>query len=158
MRILRLRDAIHTTGLGRSSLYKYSRLGKFPSATTLGGMSVGWNATAINRWIAERIRDRDQVPEGSNHVTPWAVTIIEDGTCEIDLRILRIRQVMALTGLARATVYKYINERDFPRPVPLTGSAVGWIEAEVKQWLTKCCASAATEQAPERPNTLPEAA
>jgi len=158
MQILRLRDVIHTTGLGRSSLYKFSRLGKFPSAITLGGMSVGWNATAINRWIAQRIRNRDQVPSRSNHVTPWAVTITEENISEMDLRVLRIRHVMALTGLARATVYKYINERDFPRPVPLTGSAVGWIEAEVKHWLTKCVASGATEQVPERPNTLPEAA
>ena len=158
MQILRLRDVIQTTGLGRSSLYKFSRLGKFPPAITLGGMSVGWNATTIDHWVAQRIRDRDQIPSRSKHVTPWAVTITEDDTSEMDLRVLRIRHVMALTGLARATVYKYINERDFPRPVPLTGSAVGWIEAEVKQWLTKCFVSAATEQVPEKPNTLPEAA
>lgn len=158
MQILRLRDVIQTTGLGRSSLYKFSRLGKFPSAITLGGMSVGWNATTINHWVAQRIRDRDQAPSRSKHVTPWAVTITEDDTSEMDLRILRIRHVMALTGLARATVYKYINERDFPRPVPLAGSAVGWIEAEVKQWLAQCFNSTASDQAPERPDTLPEAA
>ncbi|MHA7855993.1 AlpA family phage regulatory protein [Marinobacter shengliensis] len=158
MQILRLRDVIHTTGLGRSSLYKFSRLGKFPSAITLGGMSVGWNATTINQWIAQRIRDRDQVPSCSNHTTPWAVTITEEDTSEMDLRVLRIRHVMALTGLARSTMYKYINEKDFPRPVPLAGSAAGWIEAEVKHWLTKCVASAATGQVPETPDTLPEAA
>tara|TARA_R100000306_G_scaffold44395_2_gene42482 strand:- start:19771 stop:20247 length:477 start_codon:yes stop_codon:yes gene_type:complete len=158
MQILRLRDVIHTTGLGRSSIYKFSRLGTFPPAITLGGMSVGWNATTINQWIAQLIRDRDQVPSRSNHVTSWAVSITEDDTCEIDLRILRIKHVMALTGLAKSTVYKYINERDFPRPVPLAGTAAGWIEAEVEQWLTKCSASTATVQVPERHETLPEAA
>lgn len=158
MRILRLKDVILKTGLGRSSLYKFSRLGKFPAAITLGGMSVGWNATTINQWIAQCIRDRDQVPSRSNHISPWAVNITEDDTCEMDLRVLRIKHVMALTGLARSTVYKYIDEKDFPRPVPLAGTAVGWIEAEVQHWLTKCFASAATEQVPERPGTLPEAA
>ncbi|MAM85694.1 MAG: AlpA family transcriptional regulator [unclassified Hahellaceae] len=74
------------------------------------------------------------------------------------MRILRIKHVMALTGLAKSTVYKYINERDFPRPVPLAGTAAGWIEAEVEQWLTKCSASTATVQVPERHETLPEAA
>lgn len=158
MQILRLRDVIHTTGLGRSSIYKFSNLGKFPPAITLGGMSVGWNATTINQWIAQRIRDRDQVPSRSKHITPWAVTITEGGTCEIELRVLRIDRVMALTGLARSTVYKYIAEKDFPRPIPLAGSSVGWLKAEVKNWLAQCSGSAIDNQAPGRPETLPEAA
>ena len=158
MRILRLRQVIHTTGLGLSSLYKFSRLGKFPSSITLGGMSVGWSATTINRWIAQRIRDRDQVPAGSNHVTPWAVTITEDDTTESDLSVLRIRHVMALTGLARSTVYKYIGEKDFPRPVPLAGSSVGWIQEEVKYWLAQCSGSATDDQESGSPATQLEAA
>jgi predicted DNA-binding transcriptional regulator AlpA len=158
MQILRLRDVIHTTGLGRSSIYKFSSLGKFPSAITLGGMSVGWNATSIDQWIAQRIHARDQVPSRSNHVTPWAVTITKDGTCELGLRVLRIEHVMALTGLARSTVYKYIAEKDFPRPIPLAGSSVGWIDAEVEQWLTKCFDSAIAERAAESLEPLPEAA
>jgi predicted DNA-binding transcriptional regulator AlpA len=145
MQILRLRDVIHTTGLGRSSLYKFSSLGKFPSAITLGGMSVGWNTTTVNQWIAQRIRDRDQVPAHLNHVTPWAVTITEDGTSETDLRVLRIRHVMALTGLARSTVYKYIQERAFPRPISLVGASVGWLEAEVAFWLDSCSGASSDE-------------
>lgn len=157
MQILRLRDVTQKTGLGRSSLYKFSSLGKFPTAITLGGMSVGWNTATINQWIAQRIRDRDRAPSRSKHTTPWAVTIPDDDTSEVDLRVLRIKHVMALTGLARATVYKYISERNFPRPVPLAGSAVGWIEAEVQQWLAQCFDSTAADQAPERPDSLPEA-
>ncbi|ARM84762.1 AlpA family transcriptional regulator [Marinobacter salarius] len=158
MQIIRLRDAIQKTGLGRSSLYKFSSLGQFPSAITLGGKSVGWKATAINQWIAQRIRDRDQVPARSNHVTSWAVAIPADGKCETDLRVLRIKHVVALTGLARSTVYKYIDEKDFPRPVPLAGSSVGWIQAEVKYWLAQCFVSAPEDQATESPETQPEAA
>ncbi|AKV98791.1 hypothetical protein ACP86_17015 [Marinobacter sp. CP1] len=65
---------------------------------------------------------------------------------------------MALTGLARSTVYKYIDEKNFPHPVPLAGSAVGWILAEVKHWLAQCAGSATDDQAPGSPDTLPKAA
>lgn len=135
MRILRLKDVIQKTGLGRSSLYKFSSGGKFPAAITLGGKSVGWPAARINQWIAQRIRERDSAPTDAGYVTPWAVTISERDTSETDLRVLRIRQVVEVTGLARATVYKYIHERSFPRPIPLAGASVGWLEAEVEYWL-----------------------
>lgn len=156
MRVLRLKDVIQKTGLGRSSLYKFSGLGKFPTATALGGMSVGWKATAINQWIVQRIREREDLSSGISHVTPWAVAITEDDTSENDLKILRIKQVMALTGLARSTVYKYIDERDFPRPIPLSGAAVGWIEAEVAHWLADCFGI--TEQFSGDPEMFPEVA
>ncbi|HCH0517576.1 TPA: AlpA family phage regulatory protein, partial [Pseudomonas aeruginosa] len=35
------------------------------------------------------------------------------------MRIIRLREVMATTGLARSTVYKYISEGAFPKPVSL---------------------------------------
>lgn len=67
MQILRLRDVIHTTGLGRSSIYKFSGQGLFPRPITLGGMSVGWRADRIDRWIVERIRERDSVAGNAGH-------------------------------------------------------------------------------------------
>jgi len=158
MRILRLRDVIQKTGLGRSSLYKFSALGKFPAAAKLGGMSVGWTAGKINQWIAQRIRERDSSPSNSNHITAWTVVITKDDTSEIDLRVLRIRHVMTMTGLARSTVYKYIAEKDFPRPIPLAGTSVGWIEAEVKHWLADSFESTSVEQACRSPEPLSQAA
>ena len=49
--------------------------------------------------------------------------------------ILRRRQVEARTGLARSTIYQYIQEGAFPKPVQLGPRAVGWIEAEVSEWI-----------------------
>ena len=49
--------------------------------------------------------------------------------------ILRRRQVEARTGLARSTIYQYIQEGAFPQPVQLGPRAVGWIEAEVSEWI-----------------------
>ncbi|MEA3275282.1 MAG: AlpA family transcriptional regulator [Pseudomonadota bacterium] len=51
--------------------------------------------------------------------------------------ILRLPAVKARTGLSRSTIYLRISEGSFPRPVSLGGRAVGWIEAEVNDWLNQ---------------------
>ena len=50
---------------------------------------------------------------------------------------LRLPAVKARTGLSRSTIYLRISEDRFPKPVSLGGRAVGWIEAEVNDWLNK---------------------
>ena len=49
--------------------------------------------------------------------------------------ILRLPAVKARTGLSRSTIYLRIAEGSFPKPVSLGGRAVGWVEAEVNDWL-----------------------
>jgi predicted DNA-binding transcriptional regulator AlpA len=149
MQILRLRDVIQKTGLGRSSIYKFSGQGLFPCPITLGGMSVGWTTKQIDQWIVERVRERDSVPDNAEHTTPWAFTIGKGDTGQTGLRVLRIKQVIELTGLARATVYKYIHERAFPLPVSLVGASVGWLQAEVEYWLTSCTEESSDESVNE---------
>jgi prophage regulatory protein len=51
--------------------------------------------------------------------------------------ILRLPNVKVRTGLSRSTIYLRIAEGSFPAPVSLGGRAVGWIEAEVNDWLAK---------------------
>lgn len=51
------------------------------------------------------------------------------------MRIVRLREVMDCTGLARSTVYKLIGQGAFPKPVPLGGRAVGWVESELHDWI-----------------------
>ena len=51
--------------------------------------------------------------------------------------ILRRKQVENRTGLARSTIYQYIKDGVFPKPVQLGPRAVGWIEAEVSDWITE---------------------
>lgn len=49
--------------------------------------------------------------------------------------ILRLRDVMARTGLKRSSIYLAIHERGFPKQVQLGPKAVGWREEEVEAWL-----------------------
>lgn len=51
------------------------------------------------------------------------------------MRLIRLKEVMQLTGLARSTVYKFMKEQRFPSTVPLGVRAVAWVEAEVQDWL-----------------------
>src|SRR6185437_12743256 len=50
--------------------------------------------------------------------------------------ILRIRDVLRTTGLSKATLYKRIAAREFPRPISLGGRAVGWLQREVEGWIS----------------------
>lgn len=55
--------------------------------------------------------------------------------------LVRMPELLALTGLQRATVYKRLkDDPTFPRPVPLSNSAargapVAWVLAEVQEWV-----------------------
>tara|TARA_R110001592_G_scaffold13740_2_gene62810 strand:- start:31814 stop:32059 length:246 start_codon:yes stop_codon:yes gene_type:complete len=51
------------------------------------------------------------------------------------MKILRLKQVLDLTGLARATVYRYMADGLFPRNVKLGIRSVGWVESEVVEWI-----------------------
>lgn len=56
-------------------------------------------------------------------------------------RIIRRKQVEALTGLSRNAIYDRITENGpyhdptFPKPVKLGGRAIGFIESEVIEWI-----------------------
>lgn len=51
------------------------------------------------------------------------------------MRIIRLKEVKHATGLGRSTIYKYISEGSFPKPVSLGDRAVGWVESEVAGWV-----------------------
>lgn len=51
--------------------------------------------------------------------------------------ILRLPEVKRSTGLSRSTIYLRIAEGRFPKAVSLGGRAVGWLEAEVQDWLQR---------------------
>lgn len=54
---------------------------------------------------------------------------------ELIMKLIRLQQVMEMTGLGRSTIYKYISDEWFPRPVPIGGRSVGWVEREVDEWI-----------------------
>jgi prophage regulatory protein len=53
---------------------------------------------------------------------------------ELD-RIIRLPELLRITGLSTASVYRKIAENGFPRPVRLGKNAVGWRAQSVVSWL-----------------------
>ncbi|AOX99696.1 AlpA family transcriptional regulator [Jeongeupia sp. USM3] len=53
------------------------------------------------------------------------------------MKIIRVKQVIETTGLARSTIYKYIADGIFPKPIQLGARSVGWVEGEIQSWLEK---------------------
>ena len=60
-------------------------------------------------------------------------SVIEQEECR-QVPFLRLPEVLERTGLSRSTIYVRLDHGRFPRPVPLGGHAVGWIESEVDEW------------------------
>ena len=51
--------------------------------------------------------------------------------------ILRLPAVKARTGLSRSSIYLRVSEGSFPLPIALGGRAVGWVEAEIDDWISE---------------------
>lgn len=50
-------------------------------------------------------------------------------------RIIRLRTVLARTGLSRSTLYRKIAEGTFPRQVKISIHGAGWHESAVGRWV-----------------------
>jgi len=83
----------------------------------------------------------DQISTANSPLRPNNATGLDIGCFDPSATLIRISQVMALTGVGRATVYKLMNQQEsgFPQAVKLTnsnarGAPVAWVLAEVLNW------------------------
>ena len=53
----------------------------------------------------------------------------------IDDELWSVRKIMAKTGLARSTLYKYVNQGHFPRQRRRGPRRVGWLASDVLRWI-----------------------
>ena len=50
-------------------------------------------------------------------------------------RIVRLPEVMRLTGLSKATIHRRYRDGTFPRPLRLGPQSIGWWREEILEWL-----------------------
>ena len=53
-------------------------------------------------------------------------------------RVVRLPEVVEITGLSRATIWRRERDGSFPRPIRLGGErtrAVGWREQDIYDWI-----------------------
>ena len=55
----------------------------------------------------------------------------------ISRKLIRIKSVVALTGLSKSYIYDLANRDVFPKSIQLGpgGSSVAWVESEVQGWI-----------------------
>lgn len=49
--------------------------------------------------------------------------------------LLRLPEVKSFTGLSRSTIYLLIQRGAFPKPIPLVGRTVAWLQSDVDSWV-----------------------
>ena len=52
----------------------------------------------------------------------------------INMKFLRIGQVMQLTGLSRMTIYRLELAGEFPKRRQLSKNSVAWLDTDIAQW------------------------
>ncbi|MER9410659.1 AlpA family phage regulatory protein [Mesorhizobium sp. M0589] len=50
-------------------------------------------------------------------------------------RIIRLRTVLARTGLSRSTMYRKIGEGTFPAQIKISLNGAGWRESDINRWV-----------------------
>ncbi|WP_261158578.1 AlpA family transcriptional regulator [Serratia liquefaciens] len=53
----------------------------------------------------------------------------------INKRLIRLPDVMSITGLKRSTIYLKMKGGDFPHSIPIGERSVAWVEGEVNKWI-----------------------
>ncbi|OIN83707.1 helix-turn-helix transcriptional regulator [Francisella sp. TX07-6608] len=51
------------------------------------------------------------------------------------MKILRLKQVVEMTETSKTTIYRWINANQFPKPINLSHASVGWLEADINDWI-----------------------
>ena len=57
-RVIRKPELMNRIGLSDASVWRMERKGMFPRRIRLGGNSVGWFESEINRWFAQKAAER----------------------------------------------------------------------------------------------------
>jgi prophage regulatory protein len=51
------------------------------------------------------------------------------------MQLIRLPEVLKMTGLSRSSVYRRVDAGTFPKAVALGGRSVAWVEEEIKAWI-----------------------
>jgi prophage regulatory protein len=106
---------------------------------TYASRSLGPRATTVPAIRHTQLTGEVEAHAFSGHMVEPAAPAQPQESCgprrNAPIRMLRIAQVLALTGLGKTKIYELQAQGDFPMRVQLTPKRVAWVEAEVQAWL-----------------------
>ncbi len=53
----------------------------------------------------------------------------------METKIIRVREVLAMTGIGRTTLWKLCKSGDFPAPLQLSEKCIGWRVEDIESWI-----------------------
>ena len=53
------------------------------------------------------------------------------------MKLIKLQEVIAITCLTKATIYRMIADGTFPKQVSIGERAVAWVDSEVQDWILK---------------------
>ncbi|WAW05093.1 AlpA family transcriptional regulator [Oxalobacter formigenes] len=53
----------------------------------------------------------------------------------IQKNILRMKQVQEATGLSKSTIYLFIRQGKFKKPIRLGQNSVGWLSSDIEEFI-----------------------
>ena len=56
---------------------------------------------------------------------------------KLQSQIIRLKQVKAMTGLSRTTIYRFMSINEFPKQIKLGPKSSGWLIDEVDEWIKR---------------------
>jgi prophage regulatory protein len=69
------------------------------------------------------------------HKLLWWTTMQINLSNEKPKRIIRIAETVKQTGVPKSSIYALLKENKFPKPVHLSRRCVGFVEAEIQDWI-----------------------
>ncbi|HCD1110590.1 helix-turn-helix transcriptional regulator [Morganella morganii] len=64
------------------------------------------------------------------------MSLLPDGLAHSEKnRLLRLPDVIAITGVPRSTIYLKIKNKEFPSQVQIGSRSVAWLESEIYDWI-----------------------
>ena len=51
------------------------------------------------------------------------------------MRVIKLKKVIELTSLSRATIYRLVKNGEFPKQLKLAERSSGWLLEEINDWL-----------------------
>ncbi|RUX28241.1 AlpA family transcriptional regulator [Mesorhizobium sp. M7A.F.Ca.US.011.01.1.1] len=61
VRIVRLKELVFRSGLGRSSIYEMVSTGDFPAPVQIGERAIGWIESEFETWLNAKTAQRDAI-------------------------------------------------------------------------------------------------
>jgi prophage regulatory protein len=120
---------------GNHLLEARTRLYIFPARHRGARLTTGRFPMTHYKTRADNRRLVDKLEARSARIDPYRPPVVPETARSAPLRLLRLTQVMAMTGLGKTKIYDLQSAGEFPMRVQITAHSVGWIEQEVQAWI-----------------------